>query len=108
MAKYLVQGSYTLDGVRGLIKEGGSARKEHFLENVSHLGGKVEAFYFAFGGSDVYGIVDLPDNVSSATLSLALNAGGGFKANVVVLISPEEIDQAAQKTASVKYRPPGQ
>jgi len=106
--KYLSHGSYTVEGVRGVIKEGGSARKAHFHEIVADLGGKVEAFYFALGGSDVYSIVDLPDNVSSATVSLALNAGGGFHASTVVLITPEEMDQAVQKTASARYRPPGE
>lgn len=108
MPKYLSHGSYTLEGVKGVVKEGGSARKAHFHEIVANLGGKVEAFYFAFGGTDVYSIVDLPDNVSSATISLALNAGGGFHANTVVLITPEEMDQAAQKSALVRYRAPGE
>ena len=108
MPKYLVYGAYTLDGVRGLIKEGGSARKKHFHENVANLGGEVEAFYFAFGGDDVYAIVDLPDNVSSAAISLALGAGGGFRASTTVLLTPEEVDQATKKVSSVGYRPPGQ
>jgi uncharacterized protein with GYD domain len=108
MPKYLFRGSYTLEGVRGLIKEGGSSRRSHFKDNVGSLGGQVEALYYAFGGEDIYAIVDLPDNVSSAALSLALAAGGGFRADTIVLLTPEEIDQAAQKVASVGYRPPGQ
>ena len=107
MPKYLIHGSYTLDGVRGLLKEGGSSRRSHFNENVGNLGGRVEAFYFAFGGEDIYAIVDLPDNVSSTAISLALGAGGGFRASTIVLITPEEIDQATKKVALVGYRPPG-
>jgi len=68
----------------------------------------VEAFYYSFGGDDVYAIVDLPDNISSAAISLALGAGGGFRASTIVLITPEDVDQAAKKAASVGYRPPGQ
>ena len=108
MPKYLIHGSYTLDGVRGLINEGGSSRRSHFNENVRNLGGRVEAFYFAFGGEDIYSIVDLPDNVSSTAMSLALGAGGGFRASTIVLIMPEEVDQATKKVALVGYRPPGQ
>ena len=108
MPKYLIHGSYTLDGVRGLIKEGGSARRSHFKENVSNLKGEVEAFYFAFGGDDLYAVVDLPDNVSGAAISLALGAGGGFRANTIALLTAEEIDQAARRVASVGYRPPGE
>ena len=108
MAKYLSHGSYTLEGVRGLLKEGGSSRRSHFKEIVGNLGGQVEAFYYSFGGDDVYAIVDLPDNISSAAISLALGAGGGFRASTIVLITPEDVDQAAKKAASVGYRPPGQ
>ncbi|MCK9356576.1 MAG: GYD domain-containing protein [Dehalococcoidia bacterium] len=106
MPKYLLHGSYTIEGSRGLLKTGGSSRQAHFKENVANLGGKVEAFYYAFGGDDVYAIVELPDNVSSVALSMALGAGGGFQPGIVVLLTPEEIDQAAKKVPSVHYRPP--
>ena len=70
---------------------------------VRDLGGTLEAFYFAFGESDVFVIIDLPDNVSSAAVSLA---GGAVRASTTVLITPEEMDQAVQKR--VNYNPPGQ
>ena len=108
MPKYLFHGSYTLEGVRGLLKEGGSSRRSHFKQNVGNLGGKVEAFYYGFGGDDIYAIVDLPDNVASAAISLALAAGGGFRASTIVLLTPEQVDQATQKATTVGYRPPGQ
>jgi len=108
MAKYLVYGSYTLEGIKGLIKEGGSSRKSHFETNVGNLGGKVEAFYYAFGGEDLYSIVDLPDNVSVTAISMAISAGGGFKPTTIALLTPGEIDEAAKKTATVGYHPPGQ
>ena len=108
MSKYLSHGSYTLEGVRGLLKEGGSSRRSHFEEIIGKLGGKVEAFYYAFGNDDVYAIIDLPDNVSSAAISLALGAGGGFRASTIVLLTPDEVDQATKKAASVGYHPPGQ
>lgn len=107
MPKYLFHGSYTLEGLRGLIKEGGSSRKAHFEKNISNLGGKVESLYYAFGGKDVYAFVDLPDNISSVAVSLAINAGGGFKVSTIVLLTAEEIDKAAKKAPSVSYQPPG-
>lgn len=107
MPKYLFHGSYTLEGVRGLLRVGGSSRKAHFEKNVGNLGGRVEAFYYAFGGDDIYAIADLPDNASSAALSLALNAGGGFKVSTIVLLSTEEIDRATEKAPLVGYHPPG-
>ena len=106
MAKYLYYGSYTSEGVRGLIKEGGSARKAQVESAVRGLGGRLESYYFAFGGNDVFSIMEFPDNISCTAASLAVNASGGFKGNVTVLISPEEMDQATKK--KVLYRGPGQ
>jgi len=70
------------------------------------MGGKLETFYYAFGDFDVIGIADMPDNVSSVAFSLAVNASGGINAKTIVLITPEEIDEATKKV--VDYRPPGQ
>ncbi|MBI2855349.1 MAG: GYD domain-containing protein [Chloroflexi bacterium] len=106
MPKYLVRGSYTVDGIKGLLKEGGSARKSHIEQLIRGMGGTVEAFYFAFGGDDVVVIIDLPDGASATALSLAVAAGGAFRPTTTVLITPEEMDQAAGITVS--YRPPGQ
>jgi uncharacterized protein with GYD domain len=106
MPKYLIQGAYTSEGIKGLVKEGGSSRRDHFQSNVDRLGGMVENLYFAFGTDDLIAIVDLPDNVSSTALSLGIGAGGAFRPRVTVLITPEEVDQAVQK--DIGYRPPGQ
>jgi uncharacterized protein with GYD domain len=106
MAKYLYHGSYTLEGVKGLIKEGGSSRKAQIETTVKGLGGKLEAYYFAFGGNDVYSILEFPDNISCAAASLAVNAAGGFNGDVTVLLTPEEMDQATKR--KVLYRGPGQ
>ena len=105
MPKYLVQASYTAEGAKGLIKEGGSSRRTKITELAKSLGGKLEAFYFAFGEHDVYTIFDAPDTVTAAALALAVNASGAVRLKTVVLITPEEVDQAAKKT--VAYRPPG-
>ena len=105
MAKYLVQASYTQDGVKGVLDKGGSSRPEAVKHLVEGLGGSMEAFYFAFGDADAYVIVDLPDNVSTAAVALAVNASGAATAKTTVLLTPEEVDQATQK--AVDYKPPG-
>lgn len=74
MARYLIRATYTAEGARGVLKEGGSSRRSMIEQAVRKLGGTLEAFYFAFGED-------------------------------VVLLTPEEIDEAARK--SVEYRPPG-
>jgi len=105
MAKYLVEGTYG-DSVKGLVKEGGTSRRSAVEAMVSSLGGKVEAFYFAFGDTDVFVIADLPDNATAAALSLAVNAAGAVALKVTVLLTPEEIDAATKK--NINYRAPGQ
>ena len=105
MPKFLVKGSYTAEGARGLAKEGGTGRREAVRALVEGLGGKVEAFYYAFGDDDVYVITDLPDTAAGLALTLAVNASGAVRLTTVPLISAEEID-AASKTA-VSYRKPG-
>jgi uncharacterized protein with GYD domain len=105
MAKYLLEVSYTLDGIKGLKSEGGSARVAAATEAIEGLGGKIDAFYFAFGDTDVYVVADYPDNVSVAAAALAVSAGGGARVRTTVLLTPAEIDAATSKKTT--YRPPG-
>jgi len=102
--KYLLHVNYTLDGVRGLLAHGGSARKAAAQAAVKSAGGKVESFHFAFGSTDAYLIADLPDNVAAAALGLTVTAGGGASVVTTALLSPEEIDKASK--AAIKYQPP--
>jgi uncharacterized protein with GYD domain len=105
MPRFLWQASYTTEGTKGLLKEGGSGRRTTIEKLVSNLGGTLEGFYFAFGEDDVYVIADLPDNETAAAVSLTVNASGAVRLKTVPLMKPEEIDRAAEK--SVEYRPPG-
>src|ERR1700691_319844 len=105
MAKYMILVNYTLDGVKGLKAEGGSARVAAATELIEGLGGKVESFYFAFGDTDAYIIADFPDNASVAAAGLTVGAGGGATVRTVVLVTPAEADAAVAKKTT--YRPPG-
>jgi uncharacterized protein with GYD domain len=105
MARYLFSASYTTDGVRGLMKEGGSARREAVRQGVEAAGGRLEGFYYTFGKEDVIVIAEVPDNVTAAALSLTISATGSVGIRTTVLLTPEEIDEATKK--SVSYRPPG-
>jgi uncharacterized protein with GYD domain len=106
MAKYLIEAKYTLDGIRGVRAEGGTARQETATAAIEELGGKVEAFYFAFGETDVVLIVDIPDNSSAAALGLAITAAGGVSSKTTVLLTAGEMDEAAKKASGSSYRPP--
>ena len=105
MAKYLFQASYTLDGTRGLIKEGGSSRRAAIEQMVKGLGGELESIYYAFGETDIFLIADLPDAATAAAISLSVSASGGARVRTIPLMTPEDIDAAAKK--SVRYRAPG-
>ncbi len=107
MPKYLFQASYTAEGAKGLLKEGGTKRRAAVEQLIKSVGGKLEAFYFVLGESDAFLLVDAPDNASVVAVSLT-TAAAGVVTNVrtSVLLTPEEMDQATKK--SVSYRPPGQ
>jgi uncharacterized protein with GYD domain len=105
MAKFLFEAKYTAEGAKGIIKEGGSARRAAIEKAVAGLGGRLETFYFAFGGVDAYVIVDLPDNVTAAAMALAVGQSGLASTKTVVLLTTEEADAATKK--SVTYRGPG-
>ena len=105
MPKYLVQASYTREGVEGVQAKGGSSRRDATAETARSLGGELESFYFAFGDHDAYLIVDLPDNEAAAAVALTVTAAGGAAVKTTVLLTPEQVDEAAKR--SVDYRPPG-
>ena len=105
MAKFLITGSYTSEGTKGLLIEGGSGRKAVIEKTLQGLGGKLEAMYYAYGDTDVVLIADLPDAASGLALSLAANASGTVNVTTTPLITIEEIDAACKK--SVAYQGAG-
>ncbi|MEA2420187.1 MAG: hypothetical protein QOE60_2393 [Thermoleophilaceae bacterium] len=105
MPKYLIEATYTNDGIKGVQSAGGSSRVQAVSEALQAAGGSLESFYFGFGDYDAYVLADMPDNVSAAALAISVNASGGAVVKTTVLLTPEEVDAAAQKT--VGYRAPG-
>jgi len=105
MQKYLFYGSYTPEGYKGLLAEGGSARIGAAKQALQRVGGSLEAFYYSNGEQDFYILVNLPENVSSTAITLAGNASGTFRIRAVALLTPEEMDEAVKMR--VDFRPPG-
>jgi uncharacterized protein with GYD domain len=105
MPKYLVIASYTNDGIKGVLKTGGTARTKAVKDAVEALGGSLESFYFAFGKDDAYVTIDLPDDASAAALAMAVSATGLVSVRIVVLLTPSDIDDASKR--NVAYNPPG-
>ena len=105
MPKYLIQASYTVEGTRGLLKDGGTKRRTAVSMLMKQLGGSVESFYYGFGDADVHAIVEAPDNITAVAVSLTITASGAINLKTTPLLTPEEIDRAAKK--SVTYHAPG-
>jgi len=105
MAKYMIQANYSSEGLKGLLKEGGSGRRKAVDALLASVGGKAEGFYYAFGDVDAFVIVDVPDNVTAAAVALTVGASGAVGIKTTVLMTPEEVDQAIKKSPA--YRAPG-
>ena len=106
MSKYLFEANYVSDGIKGLMREGGTKRRDAVVEALKSVGGSLESFYYAFGETDVVGVFDIPDQANAAALSLMINSSGAVNLRLKPLMTPEDIDQAVTKTPS--YRAPGQ
>ena len=104
MQKYLFRGTYTSEGMKGVIKDGGTGRKAAVKALAESVGGKMESMYFAFGSDDFFVVADLPD-AESADSAAATGSAGVVNLTTVVLLTPEQIDAGVKKT--VNYRRPG-
>ena len=105
MSKYLIRANYVGDGIKGLMSEGGSRRRDAAKAAVESVGGTLDCMYYAFGDTDVYAICDLPDQASATAVSLLINSSGAVTLNLVPLMTPEDVDAAVAKAP--KYRAPG-
>jgi len=105
MPRYLIEGSYTNDGTKGLLQEGGSSRRDTVTKLIEGMGGSVEAFYYTFGERDVIVIYSTPDETAALALSMAVNQSGKVRITTHPLLTVEDVDRAAKKTVS--YRAPG-
>ena len=105
MPKYLIQASYTAEGLKGLQKDKASGRRNAVAQAAEGVGGRLEAMYYGLGEDDVFVIVDAPNIGSVAAISIAASASGLVRTRTTALMTVEEADQALAK--SVSYRAPG-
>jgi uncharacterized protein with GYD domain len=106
MPKFLIQASYSAEGIKGIVKGGGSARRAAVQAACESVDGRLESLYFGFGDDDVFAIVDIPDSISAAALALSASSSGLVRTKTTLLLTPEDVDRAAKKRVS--YSPPGQ
>ena len=105
MAKYLITGSYTVNGIKGVLSEGGTSRRDAVAKLAASVGGTLESFYFAFGGNDFFVTVDLPSMEAAAAVAMTVGAAGAASPTTTVLLTPEQVDSATKLSPS--YRAPG-
>ncbi len=106
MAKYLFEANYVGEGIKGLMREGGTKRRDALVDALKSVGGTLDSFYYAFGDTDVLGIFDIPSNANAAALSLMVNSTGSVKVRLKPLLTVEDLDEASKQSPS--YRAPGQ
>jgi uncharacterized protein with GYD domain len=105
MPKYLVEGRYTSEGVKGLAREGSLRRRDDIAKMIESAGGKLETLYFAFGDADFFIIYDAPDNISAAALSVVANQRGFVTSKIIALMTADEMDQAIRKSMTMQFAP---
>jgi len=105
MPKFLIKGSYTAEGLKGLQKDKASGREKAISAACSALGGKLDAVYYALGDDDVFVVVDLPSHVQVSSLCVTVGASGMVSTRTVPLLTVAEMDKALGESAN--YRPPG-
>ena len=105
MPKYLFEVNYVGDGVKGLLKDGGSKRRAVVEKFFKSLGGSLEAYYYAFGDTDLYIIAEFPTHAAATACALTVTATGTVTVKTTVLLTPEEVDNAGKMTPT--YSPPG-
>src|SRR5271170_1901085 len=98
MPIYLWRASYSAEGAKRLLKDGGSKRRAAIQQLVDGAGGKLHSYYYAFGDFDVCGIAEFPDHATATAVSLAVNASGFVELTSTVLLTPEDVDAAAKKS----------
>ena len=106
MSKYLSEANYVGEGIKGLMREGGTSRRDALVAALNSVGGSIESFYYAFGETDVLGIIEVPEPSGAVALSLMINSTGSVTVRLKPLLTVDELDEAAKKTPA--YRAPGQ
>lgn len=107
MPQYLMRFSYSPETWARLIQNP-EDRRDAARSYIEQVGGKLHGFWYGFGAYDGFVLYEAPDNVSMASVLLAITGGGALRAvETNVLMTVEETLQALHKAQTIKYRKPG-
>ena len=107
MAKHLIKASYNAEGIKGLLKAGGSNRQDAATKAIENVGGTVENFYFVFGDDDANLVADLPSEIAAAAIGIKVNASGLVNISTTAILTPEQVGTACDKGTTLAYQAPG-
>ncbi len=105
MPKFLIEASYTAEGLKGLQKDKASGRATAIKNALRAADGKLECVYWCLGDRDVILVADLPDTTAACALSTTVSASGLVRTKTTALLTAEEVDKAL--AAHVTYQAPG-
>ncbi|MEU4717299.1 GYD domain-containing protein [Micromonospora purpureochromogenes] len=106
MAWFLLKSTYTVDGLKGLVKDGGTKRAEVVRKMIEDAGGRMESMHFAFAEDDTYVLCELPDQKTVTGLAVAIGATGSLSVRITPVLTPAEVDEVTRMKTT--YTPPGQ
>jgi uncharacterized protein with GYD domain len=100
--RYLVRAVLTAEGLKNLQKQPPTALKAGVAKFVESVGGKLEFWFFDYGESTAYSVIDYPDEIAAATAQLSTNTAGFARVTIRPLLSAEEMDKAVAKVPPVR------
>lgn len=107
MATYMYLGSYTAEGAKGLLAEGGTAREKAVGQLLESLGGRLLWYGFLQGNHDFFILADVPEDRLALVPTLLAGASGTVKVSSSKVFSTADIDFVQAKAASVGFRAAG-
>jgi uncharacterized protein with GYD domain len=105
MPKFLIEATYTAEGLKGLQRDKASGRIQAIKNALRSVDGQLECCYWCLGDRDVIAIAELPNTVAASALATAVSASGVARTRTTALLSAEEIDAALAK--NINYQAPG-
>jgi uncharacterized protein with GYD domain len=107
MPLYMSTFDYTPEVWAELV-ESPENRTEAVTRILDGAGCKLMGLWYAFGTSDGFALIEAPDNVTSASIAITINASGAFrKFETTVLMTQDELLKALKKAQDVAYVAPG-
>ena len=106
MPLYMAQLSYSPQAWAGLVQNPEN-REEKVRGMLAEAGCTLHHLWYAFGEDDAFALIEAPDNITAASVAIAVGSSGAFSSfKTTVLMTQEETLQALAKAAEIGYVAP--